>query len=64
VAGFVQISGVLGTYVDVWEMEDAVAFQKGLAALRTHPDFPRLKAVLGRAVKRETVVLGLTASYA
>ena len=64
VAAFMQITGVLGTYVDVWEIEDSGVFQRGLVALRGHPDYPRFKAVLSKAVKRETVVLGVPASYA
>ncbi len=62
-AAFVQITGQLGTYVDIWEVEDAGHYERGLRALRTHPEFPRLKSVLAAAVRRETVVLGLPARY-
>jgi len=63
VAAFVQITGDLGTYVDVWEMDDAAHFERGLAALRSHPDFARFRKVLSSAVRHETVVLGLPAPY-
>ncbi len=61
---FTQITGQLYTYVDVWEMEDAGTYQRGLTALRGHPDSPRIRATLAKCIKRETVVLGAKASYA
>lgn len=60
---FAQFSGVLHTYVDIWECEDAGHFQTGLFGLRAHPDFARIRATLSRAVIRETIVLGAPASY-
>lgn len=62
-AAFAQITGVLHTYVDLWECEDAAHYQSALAGLRAHPEFDRIRAVLARAVIRETVVLGAPVTY-
>lgn len=62
-AAFVQLTGVLHTYVDLWECRDAGHYQSGLAGLRGHPEFGRIRAVLARAVIRETIVLGAPVSY-
>ncbi len=62
-AAFAQITGVLHTYVDLWECEDAAHYQSALAALRAHPDFARISAVLARAIIRETIVLGAPVTY-
>ncbi len=62
-AAFVQYTGVLHTYVDLWECNDAAHYQSGLYGLRAHPDFERIRAVLARAVIRETIVLGAPVTY-
>lgn len=62
-AAFAQITGVLHTYVDLWECEDAAHYQSALTGLRAHPEFDRIRAVLARAVIRETVVLGAPVTY-
>jgi len=62
-SAFVQFTGTLSTYVDVWELKDANHYQHGLFALRSHPDIARFRSVLSRAVIRETVVLAAPASY-
>jgi len=62
-AAFAQFTGVLHTFVDLWECEDAGHYQSALAGLRAHPEFNRISAVLARAIIRETVVLGAPVSY-
>jgi hypothetical protein len=63
VSAFVQITGQFGVYVDTWEMPDASSYQLGMQRLREHPEFPKIFAVLSKAVKRETTVLGEPVSY-
>jgi hypothetical protein len=60
---YVQFTGVLSTYVDIWEMEDAAHYQRGLFGLRSHPDFDRIRAALATCVIRETITLGAPAAY-
>ncbi len=62
-AAFAQITGVLHTYVDLWECEDAAHYQSALVGLRSHPEFARIRGVLARAVIRETIVLGAPVTY-
>lgn len=62
-AAFVQLTGVLHTYVDLWECKDAGHYQSALAGLRSHPDFDRIREVLAKAVIRETIVLGVPVTY-
>lgn len=62
-AGIAQFTGTLSTYIDIWEMEDAAHFQRGLFALRSHPEIGRIREVLSKAVIRETLVLGAPAPF-
>jgi hypothetical protein len=62
-AAFVQFTGVLHTYVDLWECNDAAHYQNALTGLRSHPDFQRIRSVLAKAVVRETIVLGAPVKY-
>lgn len=62
-AAFVQFTGVLHTYVDLWECDDAAHYHNALSGLRAHPEFDRIRAVLAKAVIRETIVLGAPVSY-
>lgn len=60
---FVQFTGALNTYVDIWQMSDAGHYQQGLFALRQHPDIARIRSVLSKAVVRETIVLGAPSPF-
>lgn len=62
-AAFVQFTGVLSTYVDIWEMEDAAHYQRGLFGIRAHPEFERIRATLATCVIRETITLGAPAAF-
>lgn len=64
VTAFTQFTGRLHTVVDVWEMEDAATYQRGLMELRNHPFFPEFKQTIAATVQKETVVLGLELPYA
>ena len=63
VSAFQGFTGRLSAYVDIWSMEDAGHFQRGLFALRGHPEIQRIKDVLARIVISETIVLGAPAAY-
>ncbi len=60
---FVQITGRLSTYVDIWELPDAATFEAGLKGLYAYPEFAHIAEVLGRAVVNETLVLGMPVPY-
>lgn len=63
ITAFEQITGRLHTAIDVWRLPDLEAYARGLAALRAHPDFPAMGEVLAASIERETVVLGVRASW-
>lgn len=58
-----QITGRLHTAIDVWSMPDLASYEKGLAALRGSERFPVMAVALADAIERETVVLGMRASW-
>lgn len=58
-----QITGRLHTAIDVWSMPDMSAYERGLAALRGHERFAEMAGALAAAIERETVVLGVRASW-
>ncbi|MCW1384481.1 hypothetical protein OLX02_16795 [Novosphingobium sp. KCTC 2891] len=58
-----QISGRLHTAIDVWTLPDLGAYQRGLAALRSHARFADIAQQLAAAIERETVVFGVQAAW-
>lgn len=58
-----QISGRLHTAIDIWSMPDLGAYERGLTALRTSPQFPDMAKALAAAIERETVVFGVRAGW-
>ena len=58
-----QITGRLHTAIDIWRLPDLESYARGLAALRGHPRFAEIGEALAAAIERETVVLGVQASW-
>jgi hypothetical protein len=60
---FIQRTGKLNTVIDVWELEDFVAFDAVLKKFVAHPRFAAIKAVLDETVNSETIVFADKAPY-
>ena len=63
VQAFAQFSGQLGTVVDVWELEDAGQYQRGMEHLMSHAIYPEFVKILHTAVQKETIVLAFPVPY-
>ena len=60
---YLQRTGRLNTVVDLWELQDANHYDRGIAALVVRPDFAEIKAELDACVAKETVVFADAVSY-
>lgn len=59
-----QITGRLHTAIDIWKLPDIEAYPRALGVLRAHPRFGAIAPALAAGIERETVVIGVTASWA
>jgi len=53
---FMHNTGRFNVVVDIWELEDMNAYQKGTQALQTHPFFPEFKQGLDQYLVSEDVI--------
>lgn len=60
---FSTVTDRIGTFVHIWEIEDANMLMNGIEKWREHPDFPRLSKKLYECIISETVVLLRPAPY-
>ncbi len=61
---FFHRTGRLNVVIDIWELDDFNAYDKGIEALRHHPEFSKIKKTLDECLMSEDIVFLQTAPYA